>query len=95
VVTSGKPADVGRLGTSIPKFKPVSAFFTMLEHRVETGKGATPQKTTPAKLYRIAIIPGAPFFWPMELAPGEPIGMSLPITGWRPCLGSRGDLLLR
>ena len=27
-VTSGKPADAGRLGTSIPKLKPVSAFFT-------------------------------------------------------------------
>ena len=27
-VTSGKPADVRRLGTSIPKFKPVSPYFT-------------------------------------------------------------------
>ena len=29
-VTSGKPADVGRLGTSIPKFKSVSPYFTYL-----------------------------------------------------------------
>ena len=28
-VTSGKPADVGRLSTSIPKFKSVGAFFTV------------------------------------------------------------------
>ena len=36
----------------------------MLERRVETGKGATRRQTTPAKLYRIAIIPGAPIFRP-------------------------------
>ena len=68
----------------------------MLERTVETGNGATRQKTTLAKLYRIVVIPGAPFFWPMELVPGGPDRcMSLPIISWRTCPGSRGDLLFR
>ena len=36
----------------------------MVERRGETGKEATRQQTTPAKLNRIAIIPGAPIFRP-------------------------------
>ena len=36
----------------------------MAERKMEIGKGATRQQTTPAKLYRIAIIPGAPIFRP-------------------------------
>jgi len=33
-VTSGKPADAGRLGTLIPKLEPVSAFFTWRTRQV-------------------------------------------------------------
>jgi len=47
-VTSGKPADEGRLGTSIPKFKPVSPYFTW---RTRQDSGAANTESTALNIH--------------------------------------------
>jgi len=47
-VTSGKPADEGRLGTSIPKFKPVSPYFTWCTRQ---DSGAVNTESTALNIY--------------------------------------------